>query len=735
MKYLAFLMFIGAAMLPAQQSAIQVLDEPVLSDTVRTYHLPDVIVSATRLEKKITDVGRSVSVISRQLVSNSLYQSVGEALTMQGGLYVVGAGQNPGMIQSIFLRGAGNNQTAILIDDQRITDPASVNNALDASELSFAGVERIEIVRGSHSTLFGSSAIGGVINFITQKNRQPGLHADLSLNSGTFGSGTFSLSQNAWFNYSALEGWYVNAELSQSRVKGLDATVDSVTQSGTWNNRDRDGFSNWSATGKVGYKTDRVDAFIALIRNSSDADIDKGAYRDDDNATLAYRRSTLTYGSSYSVNDAVRLKLSGGYSRMNRSTVDDSSMTSSQGIYDHTYSSADWNGTLSNIELHAIYSIGGLKALAGIGWNKETMTAHSYLYLNSQWGLFESQSDLDPLGLNAATKSLFVHLDLNGSLLTEGLQGLEVSAGTRLNEHSRFGSQSTIEVNPSYRFNTGTMVYASYSTGFNAPSLYQLYAPDSYYTSGIRRGNEKLSPEFSATYELGVKQTLGGEVDLSLSYYQTVIDDAIEYVYLWNPAIAIDKLGTDWMRDDYRGDTYLNIGRQDIKGLELEASARITDQFLVTANAALVHGTIAYNSSSINPLESAGNYVQVYNSGEFIKGNVAAEGLVRRPNTLNVRLQYQPYSWWQLAAAVRYVGSRNDVYYESKSGPYGALGTVSVASYTLVDLMQHFTLLDQLLLNVRIENCFDVRYSEINGYTTRGRSFTLGLRYLFDPTP
>src|SRR5690606_18426788 len=121
-----------------------------------------------------------VTVISEETIRNSIYQSVGELLNTQSGLFVVGANQTPGTNQNIFMRGANSNQVAVLVDGMRITDPSSPNAAIDLAEMSLVGVERIEVLRGSHSTLFGGAAVGGVINIITRKGAETGVHGQAS---------------------------------------------------------------------------------------------------------------------------------------------------------------------------------------------------------------------------------------------------------------------------------------------------------------------------------------------------------------------------------------------------------------------------------------------------------------------------------------------------------------------------------------------------------------------------
>ncbi|MGD0711314.1 MAG: TonB-dependent receptor plug domain-containing protein, partial [Bacteroidales bacterium] len=205
------------------------------NDSLKTKQLNPVVISATRMEKNPDSIGRSISVINSQQLHNSVFNSLGDVLAAQENIYVVGIGQNPGMAQSIFMRGANSNQTEIMIDGIRIADPSSTNNAVDLSELSVANIDHVEIVRGSHSTLFGSSAIGGVINIITKKDQQPGFSGDAAIEAGTFGKSTSLLTENLSFNYPLKNGFYANAEVFATNVNGLCAAVDTITNPKTYN--------------------------------------------------------------------------------------------------------------------------------------------------------------------------------------------------------------------------------------------------------------------------------------------------------------------------------------------------------------------------------------------------------------------------------------------------------------------------------------------------------------------
>lgn len=728
------IVLLALLLLIEREGRAQVVPGISSDDTLKTYTLPEIVVTATRSEKNPNDVGRSVAVLTAEQVKRSLMHSVGELLAWQAGMYTVGAGQNFGANQTVFLRGAAGHQTAVMVDDVRLTDPSGVNNALDLSELSFVGIDRLEIVRGAHSTLYGSSAIGGVVNLITQKNRTPGFHTDVRAWTGTFGKGTSQFGQELFLNFTDLSGLYVNGSVLNNRVKGLDATVDTTTDPKTFNRRDRDGLTSLDLMGKAGFRNDEFDAYVSLKRHTETKDIDNAAYRDDDNSTLAFRRTLLTYGVSYQPNARWNLKFLGGSSDMRRYAVDDSSVVDNAGNTDQTYADAEYTGTTTTNEFQTTLRLPGFEAVSGAGIYKETMGSKSFFYYsNSIFGPFEFATNLDTLGLHSTTKNLFLHLDLNGYLLHASADRWNLTIGARLNNHSTFGNYSTFEVNPSFRIADGGVVYASYSTGFAAPSLYQLFAPEKDFTLGITRGNRELTPEKSRAFELGLKHSLNAETRFTLSYFHTVTENTIEYVYLWEKMVGIDQLGTDFLRNDFRGDTYVNVGEQTTDGFEFAVHAKLHERLSLSGNVSLVSGTLHYRPSDINQIQTQGHHVQIYSNGAFVSKEVESTDLVRRPNTLNVILTYTPLDVWSLRLAVKHAGSRSDVYYDSQRGPFGALGTVPVAQYTVVDLSQNlYFFSDRLSVSARVENVFNMKYLEINGFTTRGRGLYVSVRYLFD---
>jgi vitamin B12 transporter len=182
---------------------------------------------------------------------------------------------------------------------------------------------------------------------------------------------------------------------------------------------------------------------------------------------------------------------------------------------------------------------------------------------------------------------------------------------------------------------------------------------------------------------------------------------------------------------DYRGDTYINIGKQTNHGVEITMHSRVSDKISVSGNISLVSGTLDYDPSHIDTSHTRGHHVQLFSNGAFLNTEVEGIGLIRRPNTANLSFSYKPVEKIVLGIRYKYVGARRDIYYSSALGPYGALAANEVKDYALTDFFINYNIFTSFNAAFRVENIFDVKYSEILGYTTRGRGFYLNIRYTF----
>ncbi|MFI5149693.1 MAG: TonB-dependent receptor plug domain-containing protein [Bacteroidia bacterium] len=704
-------------------------------DSSQVRKIREVVISATRSEQNPDSVGRSIIIISAEQIRNSGVNTLAELLSREEGIYITGTGQSPGQLQGIFMRGSNGNQTAIMIDGIRMTDPSTADNSIDFSELSLLNIERIEIVRGAQSTMYGSSAIGGVINIITKKNDSPGIHIDGGVTGGMdqknpdlAKKNTLMSTQHLGLSYNRRDGFYVRAEIFNSGTNGLDATVDTATSTKDYMHmhRTRNPFTKTDEVIKAGYRKGKLDAFASFKRTDQKVNIDNGAFSDNPAYVTRFNRNLLSWGASYKVNPAFSLSYIGGMTSLKRVTTNDSSVVDTLGNYNHNYSKGTYTGSTATNELQVNYRVKGLNAVLGLTTYNEKMSM-DYSDLYTAFGRSDYHINLDSLHISVNTYSFFAHADLDGSLFKPSWNKVSLGLGIRNTQHELFGNNLTYEINPSVKVGNKGLLFASFATGFNAPSLYQLYDADVDPGSHITRGNATLQAETSNSMEFGFKQNVNEHVRIHVSFFKTVVDNTIDYVYLWKknkPADSLTYL-------DYRGDTYLNIGRQTNQGVEVGVSSKVNETFFVSANISLVNGKLDYDPASINPAHIQGSQVQLFENGAFLNNKVTTYGLVRRPSTANISASWKPCRRFYLQGDVRYVGPRTDVYYNSTLGPYGAQSTRGMGDYTLVDLAGTYRICRGLSAGIRIENLFDEKYYEIYGYTTRGRTFYLNMRFSF----
>ncbi|MFI5134866.1 MAG: TonB-dependent receptor plug domain-containing protein [Chitinophagales bacterium] len=713
------------------------------TDTIRK-EIPEVIVTATRIPQDPNTVGRSVTVIQQDEMKKLQSNDLGQLLSMQQGISVTGDGENPGLTQTLFMRGTNSNHTLVMIDGVRITDPSTVNDALDLVEIPNSGFDQIEIVRGSHSTLFGSSCIGGVINLLTGGKQSPGFHGDVSVRAGNFGAKTLLLEENIQLNYSWKSGLYVNFNIYNINTKGLDETVDTVTNPNAFKSFDRDNLNLFKSSGKIGFENSKWNLFATYGAMSQHTDYDKAGWKynnpfgpnplawyDGDSTKLTAFRNLVTYHAEYFFSQKFSLMLAGGFTSLSRKSVDDSSIVDHAGTYDHTFDSENYSGTEMNHDLQATWRASHMSVIAGAGLLRETMTQQTSFYTNSGFGPFLSTTDLDSLNLNSMIYHGYVQGEISGGIISEKISPLELIAGIRYNHHDLFGDAVNYEINPSYHITKDALLYASFSSGFNAPSLYQLYSPSTYYTSHITRGNPALQPEISHSVEFGFKQQVSENFQFDVALYQNVVKDEIEYVYLWDKNVPIDSLGTDFSRDDFRGDTYLNVGTLTSRGVEVSFNSSLNRHFAISGNVNLLSGKLAYDPAKIDTTHTEGNHIQLYSNGVFPVTEVQTIGLTRRPITANFFFTYSPIQKLSLQLITRYIGPHTDIYYDSNLGPFGALNTVALEDYVLLDALADFEFSKSFSAAFKAENILNAKYTDLRGFTSRGRGFYLTLRAKF----
>ncbi len=469
-----------------------------------------IVVTATRIPTPEYEVASSITVVTADDIAVGQIQTLPDLLKVVPGLNLVQSG-GPGGLTSVFMRGTNSNHTKVLVDGIDVSDPSSANGAFDFGQFLTEDIQQVEILRGPQSGLYGSDAIGGVINIITQSGNGPP-RFDVGVESGSFD--TFNQTAGAsgsidQFHYAAnLEHFHSGA----TPVTPLDLLLPGER-------RIDDSYDNLTASTKL--KFDVTDNFdLGLVARYTDAHLHLTG-ENEDNYPFDFP------DSAQSDNDDWQF-----YSRATAHLVVlDGALDQTLGLALSDLRSADLGPDAPRSDL----SGARFKAdWAGI----VRLDDDQKLVLGA-----EHERDEITLPISAATIIDSGYAELQsvfGGVLFDTLSA-------RFDDNDRFGGKATYRFAPAYLIkDTGTKLKLSVGTGFKAPTLTQLFQSfpvfDFY-------ANPNLKPESSVGYDLGFEQALdGGSLRFGVTYFHNSIKNLI---------------------DDNADDTsYANVGRAVTDGIE-----------------------------------------------------------------------------------------------------------------------------------------------------------------------
>ncbi len=453
-------------------------EENIRPDTLR---LEEINVTASKIPLSSRQTTKNVILISRKEIEQSASRSVAQLLNSRSGIIVNNAFSNRSANQNIYLQGADNEYTLLLIDGVPVSDPAGIGGALDLRVLPLSGVERIEIVKGSQSTLYGTNAIAGVINIITRESEPSLFNADGSLSYGSFNT------LNATANVSGSGDGF--GYLFNYGYEGSEG-ISEAENPGNAGDFDKDGINSNAFFAKVFFEpVNGLTITPTLNYSYFESEFDGGSFTDADNdlslelinpgLNAKYERGSFELNALY------------GYTETNNAFFTPTGATPFK-----------TEGRSQNADIYASGYIGGKIQLLG-----------GFAYQN-----FETVGSTG--GFDANIISPYT------TLFFRNYDGLNAELGIRLNEHSEFGSQLTYNISPSYNLLVGNDVLddiklqASLSTGFRAPTLNDLFGPFG--------SNINLKPEESRSIDGSITARMYSQkLELSLLYFNRRIDNLI----------------------------------------------------------------------------------------------------------------------------------------------------------------------------------------------------------------
>lgn len=480
------------------------------SGTINKPHqIPDsIIISSNRSASNINEAGSSITVITNEQIKKSQTTMLADLLKTVPGVDIVQSG-GTGSGSSIFLRGSNSSHTLVLIDGVEMNDPAT-GSSFDPAHVTLENIQRVEILRGPQSVLYGSDAMAGVIQIFTKAGWDKPT-VQLSTEAGSFG--TFTESAN-------LRGKHKQLDYSLSATRSDIDGFSSIKSDNP--NPENDSYQNSTLSTQLGLQLSPAVNFSFVGHHSdADADIDKNSFNPDDpNYFTNTKLTTLALNSFINPNiNLINSKLSLTYSSHKTESFDEF-----DDIFSDERSAFITDGERLKINLqNKSISTESWNLIIGGEYEKETFSTRSF-FENSVWPSADTLEDI-----SAETFSSYYLNEFNPTA------GLFLTAGLRYDNHEQFGDHFTYRLTSSYQIILSELRFkASYGTGFKAPSLFQLNHPI--------WGNPELEAEENKGFDFGFEYT-HRLFNLSLTYFEIDYDELIGYDINFQ-TVNIDKAKT-----------------------------------------------------------------------------------------------------------------------------------------------------------------------------------------------
>jgi vitamin B12 transporter len=481
--------------------------------------LNEVFVTANRIEQKQRATGKVVTVIDQATIQRNAGRTVSEIINQQASVFINGANNNLGTNQDVYFRGASSGNVLILIDGVPVGDASQINNSFDLNNINTAQVERIEILKGAQSTLWGSDAVAGVINIITKKGGRKKAEINGLLSYGSYNT----VRANAGVG-GKLNAFAYNVNYNFSDSKGFSTAQDTTGTA----NFDKDAFSQKNFQANIGYRFTPEFAVTGISNYGKyKAGIDAAAFKDDRDYTLENTSFINSLVFAYNKKN-IRLQLSNTLIDAKRVLLNDSTSASDN----KDFYSASYKGKSLVSELFGSFTFCKQFSLVSSIQRTGQKTDQAYNGYAADYA-YPYNSKLS--GDSAATNNLSFY----ASLLATELAGFNIEAGFRINSHSIYGTNATYTFNPSYNIDDNTRVFVNISSGYKIPSLYQLYS---------EYGNKELKPEATQNYEVGV-QSFSADRKNSIRFVAFKRDIKNLIIFYTNPSWESYYINRDEQRD------------------------------------------------------------------------------------------------------------------------------------------------------------------------------------------
>jgi vitamin B12 transporter len=614
--------------------------------------LDEIVITATKFNLKKENSGKVITKITQKQLKNNAGKTVIEILNTIAGIDVRGVNANASEPRSINIRGGRSRQVLVLIDGVPVTDQSAINQEFDLRLLALSQIESIEILKGASSTLYGSGAATAVINIVLKTASKDSVSGSFETSLGTNNTANTSKSnlsdKNLNLNLNGTLGG-INY-LGAFSMTGVDGMSSSKSNSTSIFENDR--YYSKNGLLKLGYKMNEklsIDTFLNY--DEFEYDFDAGAFSDSDVNTGNQEQLRVGIKPTYKYNNA-EVYLLASVNVIERNFQQFNSFSNTLDAY-------QFKGRSLHLDLVHKYEFSSKFQLI-TGLNYQEHSNHS----------------ITPFATIDKEIANFNTIDPYASFVYISEQGLSLNLGGRYNIHNVYGNEFVYDGNAAYNFrinnDNSIKVFASYSTAFIAPSLYQLYDGFS--------GNINLNPESNKTIEAGFEYRFKDWFSMDAVYFKRTESDAIVY----------DNLTYNYQN-----------GSSNANGFEI--NSKISPSNILTL-------MTSYTYVNKNKLEDFNDYIPKHK--------------------LVSTLEVEPFKNSFFSLTYRNVGDRTIF---DRYGSFGTAGSdVVLPKYQVIDFMTNYKFLeDTVTFFAAITNVLDEDYDDILGFSTRGRNYKIGLRFQF----
>lgn len=547
----------SACIVPAAASLLLAPAVAVFAaDVASTDDVERVVVSANRVEQPLSRIGDSITVLSADEVRISQKMAVSDLLaTTPGVTYSRNGGL--GTTTALRIRGAESDHTVVLLDGVKLNDPSSTGGGFNFANLLTTDFARIEILRGPQSTLWGSQAIGGVVNIVTTTPEGPL-------------SGAFAAEGGAHDTAFVHARAEAGGDRTSWRVAGSYLTTGGISAfDEDLGGREKDGYRNVGVNVRGTVRiTDSVSAELRSIWSKGRTDFDgfrfvPPTFALTDTLEYGYTEELLTYAGINADSFGGRLKNRFGFAYTDTDRENYDPESSVPLTFDATGRNERWEyqGTLALSD--AVGAVFGLES-------------ERSKFSTASPSTFEPNPV--PVAHDATLDSAY------GQLSVSPIEALTLTGGLRYDDHETFGNETTGRASLAWSATPTTIVRASYGEGFKAPTLYQLFSD---------YGNESLAPEQAEGWDAGIEQRLLDEaLVVSATYFNSDTTNMIDFVSCF--------MSSDPRCFERPDGYYDNVQKTTADGVELGLTARIGERLRVSANYT--------NMDAKNDVRGSGNF-------------------------------------------------------------------------------------------------------------------------------